>query len=117
VVANLPLIPGGISLDTTNQLSMREVGTRNRQERNMDFKFMACFRRIGHKWIGYGFMADCFAAVQSKNRFCTEGGRLEIIDAIANPPKSVTATKKRGKGGRGGGTLQRNFTAFAFCEL
>lgn len=57
--------------------------TRNRQERNMDFKLTACFRRIGHMWIGYGFRADCFAAVQSKNRFCTEGGKFATIDAIA----------------------------------
>ena len=49
----------------------------------MDFKLTACFRRIGHMWIGYGFRADCFAAVQSRNRFWTEGGKFATIDAIA----------------------------------
>ena len=38
-------------------------GTKNRQERNIDLRFTACFRMIGQMCTEYGFASDCFATV------------------------------------------------------
>jgi hypothetical protein len=72
-------------LDTMIRSVVRGEGyTRNRQERNRDFKFFPCFRRRGQMCTGYGFIAVCFATVaQSRYKFCTDSGKFAIIEAIA----------------------------------